>query len=134
MGRLVDLCRPTQKKYDLAVMTVLGRHLDSLVVDNEKTAIDCIEYMRVQRAGQATFIPVDVIQATAPSDRLRSLRGARLALDCITYDNAVEKAMQHACGNAVITETLAQARSICYDQGLEVKGAKLSEDTTRPPL
>lgn len=42
-GRVADLCRPTQRKYETAVATVLGRNIDAVVVDEEKTAIDCIE-------------------------------------------------------------------------------------------
>lgn len=42
-GRVIDLCKPTQAKYGLAVTTILGRNIDSVVVDNEKTAIACIE-------------------------------------------------------------------------------------------
>ncbi len=42
-GRVVDLCKPSQRKYDTAVSVVLGRNTDSVVVDEERTAIDCIE-------------------------------------------------------------------------------------------
>lgn len=42
-GRIIDLCKPTQQKYGVAVTTVLGRNIDSIVVDTEKTAISCIE-------------------------------------------------------------------------------------------
>ena len=42
-GRVVDLCKPTQRKYETAVAVVLGRNIDAIVVDEEKTAIDCIE-------------------------------------------------------------------------------------------
>jgi chromosome segregation ATPase len=42
-GRVVDLCQASQKKYETAVMTILGRNIDSIVVDNDKTAISCIE-------------------------------------------------------------------------------------------
>ncbi len=42
-GRVVDLCKPTANKYESAIMTVLGRNLDAVVVEHEKTAIDCIE-------------------------------------------------------------------------------------------
>lgn len=42
-GRVIDLCKPTAHKYEVAVMTVLGRNIDSVIVDKEKTAIDCIE-------------------------------------------------------------------------------------------
>ena len=39
----MDLCKPTQRKYEMAVSVVLGRNIDAVVVDEEKTAIDCIE-------------------------------------------------------------------------------------------
>lgn len=46
-GRVVDLCKPTSRKYEIAVSVILGRNIDALVVDTEKTAIDCIEVGRV---------------------------------------------------------------------------------------
>lgn len=42
-GRVVDLCKPTQRKYETAVSVILGRNIDAVVVDQEKTAIECIE-------------------------------------------------------------------------------------------
>ena len=44
-GRVIDLCKPTQRKYETAVSVVLGRNIDAVVVDEEKTAIDCIEVL-----------------------------------------------------------------------------------------
>ena len=44
-GKLSDLCKPTQRKYDVAVATVLGRNMDSIIVDDQKTAIECIQVM-----------------------------------------------------------------------------------------
>ncbi|QRV91164.1 structural maintenance of chromosomes protein [Ceratobasidium sp. AG-Ba] len=125
-GRVVDLCKPSQRKYEVAVATVLGRNIDSIVVDNEKTAIDCIEYMRQQRAGQATFIPLDSIQAKNINDKYRSFaRGARLAIDVIQYEPVVERAMFHACGNALVCDTMEVARYVCYEKGQEVKAVTL---------
>ncbi|KAK4689768.1 structural maintenance of chromosome 1, partial [Tremellales sp. Uapishka_1] len=125
-GRVVDLCKPVARKYDAAVMTVLGRNIDAVVVEHEKTAIDCIEYMRNQRAGQATFIPLDTIQVKPVPERLRNFaRGTRLAIDCIEYSPAVERAMQHACGSSMVCDTMDDARYVCYEKGQEVKAVTL---------
>ena len=125
-GRVVDLCKPTQRKYETAVAVVLGRNIDAIVVDEEKTAIDCIEYMRNQRAGQATFIPLDTIQVKPVNDKFRAFaKGARLAVDVITYDPAVERAMHHACGNALVCDSMEVAKYVCYEKGQEVKGQSL---------
>ncbi|CAL1698943.1 unnamed protein product [Somion occarium] len=125
-GRVIDLCKPTQRKYETAVEVVLGRNVDAIVVDEEKTAIDCIEYMRNQRAGQATFIPLDTIQVKPINDKFRSFaKGARLAVDVIQYESAVERAIHHACGNALVCDTLDVARYICYEKAQEIKAVTL---------
>ncbi|KAI0063838.1 cohesin complex subunit psm1 [Artomyces pyxidatus] len=125
-GRLVDLCKPTQRKYETAISVVFGRNIDAVVVDEEKTAIDCIDYMRNQRAGQATFIPLDSIQVKPINDKFRAFaKGARLAVDVIQYDPALERAMHHACGNALVCDTMEVARYVCYEKGQEVKAVTL---------
>ncbi|KAJ7637228.1 hypothetical protein B0H17DRAFT_1107250, partial [Mycena rosella] len=125
-GRVVDLCKPSQRKYETAVQVVLGWNIDAIVVDTEKIAIDCIEYMRNQRIGQATFIPLDTIQAKPINDKFRSFaKGARLAVDVIQYEPAVERAMHHACGNALVCDTMEVARYVCYEKGQEVKAVTL---------
>ncbi|KAG1840638.1 hypothetical protein F4604DRAFT_1832337 [Suillus subluteus] len=112
-GRVVDLCKPTQRKYETAVSVILGRNIDAVVVDEEKTAIECIDYMRTQRAGQATFLPLDTISTKPINDKFRSFaRGARLAVDVIQYEPAVERAMLHACGNALVCDTMDVARYV----------------------
>ncbi|KAJ3798658.1 condensin complex subunit SMC1 [Lentinula aff. detonsa] len=125
-GRVIDLCKPSQRKYETAVSVVLGRNIDAVVVDEEKTAIDCIEYMRNQRAGQATFIPLDTIQVKPVNDKFRSFaKGTRLAVDVIQYEPAVERAMHHACGNALVCDTMDVAKYVCYEKGQEVKAVTL---------
>ncbi|GAA5829623.1 hypothetical protein JCM5353_003102 [Sporobolomyces roseus] len=85
-GRVVDLRRPTQQKDGIVVQTVLGRNVDSIVCDTEKTAITCIEYTRDQRLGTATFLPLDTVQVKAISDKYRNFaKGARLAIDVIYF-------------------------------------------------
>lgn len=125
-GRLLDLCKPTQRKYELAIATALGRNAEAVVVNHEKTAVECIEYLRNQRAGQATFIPLDTIQTKPINDRLRSLSPqARLAIDVIQYAPVIERAVSYACGNAMICDTLDVARNICYERAQRVKAVTL---------
>jgi len=81
--------------------------------------------MRNQRAGQATFIPLDTIQVKPISDKFRAFaKGARLAVDVIQYEPAMERAIHHACGNSLVCDTMEVARYVCYEKGQEVKGAR----------
>ncbi|TKX27575.1 RecF/RecN/SMC N-terminal domain-containing protein 2 [Elsinoe australis] len=125
-GQLWSLCKPKQKKYNVAVSTVLGRHHDAIVVDTEKTAKDCIDYLKAQRAGQATFIPLDTIMHQAPDANLKGMHpGMRLAVDTFEYDSAIERAVSYACGNSIVCDTLQIARHLCYERRVDAKAVTL---------
>lgn len=125
-GRMHDLVKPKQKKFETAVSTVLGRNFDSIVVDSEKTAKDCISYLREQRAGQATFIPLDTIQVRSVNSNLKGLhKKMRLAVDTIDYDSANERAISYACGDAMVCDDLATAKYLCYERNIEAKAVTL---------
>lgn len=125
-GRIIELCKPKQKKYETAVSTIFGRHHDSIVVETEKVAKECIQYLRDQRLGQATFIPLDSIQVKAVNPNLRGLhKGMKLATDVIEYDSSVERAMSYVCGNSVVCDDLGVAKYICYQKDIGVKAVTL---------
>ncbi|UZJ52181.1 hypothetical protein CBS101457_001501 [Exobasidium rhododendri] len=126
LGRLGDLCRPTQRKYETAISTVLGRNADAIVVQTQKDATDCIQYLKDSRSFQATFIPLSSIQVKEINDRLRSIAtGARLAIDIIEFDPKLQRALQYACGNTIVCDGMALARTICYDKKQEIKAVTL---------
>lgn len=125
-GRVSDLCKPIEKRFQIAVSTVLGRNFDAIVVENEKTAIECIQYLREQRRGQATFIPLDTIQFSALNSNLKGQnRGCRMALDTINYERSLERAFSYVCGNAVICDDLSIAKTICWEKRNDVKAVTL---------
>jgi structural maintenance of chromosome 1 len=120
-GRLSDLCRPTQPKYDSAVTLVLGRNLNAIVTDNQATAMECIRYMREQRKGHANFLPLqDLITKPIPP-KYRTFQNARPAIDAISYEKDIEPALLYACGTALIAEDLTIAKHICFEKDVKVK-------------
>lgn len=122
-GRLVDLCRPSQRKYNLAVTVAAGKDMDAIVVDTKETAKECIDYLREQRVGTATFLPLDNLQVpnTDSTELLRSRVANedryRLAVDVIQVDDErMRKAVQYAVGNTVVCDDLDSARELCFDR------------------
>ncbi len=49
-GKVVELCEPVHPRYSVAVAKVLGKNLEGVVVDQEKTGRDCIQYLKEQVA------------------------------------------------------------------------------------
>ncbi|XP_078369218.1 structural maintenance of chromosomes protein 1A-like [Oculina patagonica] len=115
-GRLIDLCEPVHKKYTLAITRVLGRNMDAIVVDTEKTGKDCIQYLREQRADPEMFLPLDSIQVKPVNEKLRQIGGtAKLVIDVIKYEPAViKKALQFACANALVCDGMEEARKLAF--------------------
>ena len=124
-GRVGDLCKPKQKKFDEAVITALGRDFDSVIVDTEKTGTECVQYLKDNRSSPMTFIPLDNIKVTAPDANLKSLPKARLTIDTIDFDSSLERAMAYACGSSIVCDDLATAKHICYDRKIQVKAVTL---------
>lgn len=132
-GRLVDVCRPTQRKYEAAVTAAAGSMADAVVVDTRACAVDCIRYLRDQRLGATHFLPLDGL---APRDddedvrRLPELRRAsariRPGLDVLAYDDDVAPAVEAIFGGVVVCDSLDDAKSLCYDNDRKVKAVTLS--------
>jgi len=126
-GRVLDLCKPIQRKYDVAVSIILGRNLDAIVVDDNKTAIECIQYLKEKRIGTSTFIPLNSIQVKPINEKYRSyIKGAHLAVDVIQYDSIYEKVIQFICGNSMVCDDLSIAKEICYNRKQEIKVVTLN--------
>ena len=70
-GRLIDLCEPSHKKYQVAITKVLGKYMDAIACDSEKTAKDCIQYMKEQRIEPETFLPLDYVEVKPVNEKLR---------------------------------------------------------------
>lgn len=120
-GRVGDLCKPKQTKFEEAVVVALGRDFDSVIVDTEKTGAECVQYLKDQRCHPMTFIPLDNIKVSAVDASLKSLPKARLTIDTIEFDSSVERAMAYACGSSVICDDFATAKHIRYKRGIPVK-------------
>ncbi|KAF8689772.1 hypothetical protein AX14_003168 [Amanita brunnescens Koide BX004] len=78
--------------------------LGLVVVDEEGTPIDCIEVFR------PSLDKLPLFQVKPINDKFHSFaKGARLAADVVQYKPAVERAVRHACGNALVCDTMEVA-------------------------
>ncbi|XP_074489832.1 structural maintenance of chromosomes protein 1B [Sebastes fasciatus] len=129
-GRLSDLCSPIHKKYQLAVIKVFGRYMNAIVVSTEKVARDCISFIKEERAERETFLPIDYLDVSPLSERLREVPGAKMVTDIVQVNAAtsaaqLRKVVQFVCGNALVCETIKEARSVAFDGATRIKTVSL---------
>lgn len=120
-GLVSDLCQPKKEKYALAVSTVLGRNFDSIVVDNIAIAQECIAYLKKQRAGTASFIPLDTIDVETPTLPVSESLGCILSINAMKYDPEYERAMQYVCSDSIICNTLDIAKDLKWNKHVRSK-------------
>ncbi|KAJ3677874.1 hypothetical protein LUZ60_001677 [Juncus effusus] len=114
-GRMTELCRPSQKKYNIAVTVAMGKFMDAVVVEDENCGKECIKYLKEQRLPPQTFIPLQSIRVKPVSEKLRSLGGtARLVFDVIQFDRSLEKAVLYAVANTLVCDGLDEAKHLSW--------------------
>ncbi len=62
IGVVADIIR-VKKEYELAVETALGGSIQNIVTDNEQTAKNMIQYLKKNKYGRATFLPLTNVKA-----------------------------------------------------------------------
>lgn len=53
-----------EKKYAVAIETALGGAMQNIIVDNEDVAKRCIRFLKEQKGGRATFLPITSVKGS----------------------------------------------------------------------
>ena len=111
-GTIASLMK-VDKNYQLAIEVAAGSHLFDVVVENFDVAKYCIEYLKRERIGRATFLPLDKIKPKIVEERFLERDGViGRASDLISYDKKFEKAFQFVFGNTLVIKSLEYAKNI----------------------
>ncbi|XP_010177096.1 PREDICTED: structural maintenance of chromosomes protein 1B-like, partial [Mesitornis unicolor] len=125
-GRLLDLCHPIHKKYQLAVTKVFSKYMTAIVVATEKTARDCIQFLKQERAEPETFLALDYLDVKPINEKLREIKGAKLLVDVVqTPFPQVKRVIQFVSGNGLVCETIKEAKQIAFDGPVRLKTVAL---------
>nr|XP_005482757.1 structural maintenance of chromosomes protein 1B [Zonotrichia albicollis] len=125
-GRLLDLCHPIHKKYQLAVTKVFSKYMTAIVVATEKIARDCIRFLKQERAEPETFLALDYLDVKPINEKLREIKEAKMMVDVVQTQFApLKKVIQFVSGNALICETIKEAKHIAFDGPVRLKTVSL---------
>lgn len=72
-GVVADLIQ-VNKDYEIAIETALGGSIQNIVTDNEQTAKQMIEFLKKNRFGRATFLPLSSVNARGEFSQKEALK------------------------------------------------------------
>ena len=93
--------------YEVAIETALGFALQNIVVENETAAKAAMAFLRDERAGRATFLPLDTVKPGGFNGRLPE--GAVLASSLVTYDEKYANIVSSLLGRIVVVDDINEA-------------------------
>jgi chromosome segregation protein len=103
-------------EYRVAIEVAIGKHLEDIVVDNDRRAVDCINYLKQQKLGRATFLPLNKIKRRdlKPEQRkLLKLPGVvGLASELVKYDPKYSNAVSFVLGSTIVIDNINTAKEI----------------------
>jgi chromosome segregation protein len=113
---LVPELGKVEEEYRLALEVAAGAHMTSIVVQDETVARRAIEYLRRERLGTATFLPLSKIQGRLLSRDEESLlqEGAVIdsSLNLIKFEEKFRPIFSFIFGSTLVVKDLAAAEAV----------------------
>ena len=108
-GALAYLIQVPQQ-YEIAIDMALGAAVQNIVTDNEETAKLLINYLRENKLGRATFLPISTIRSKTLSPQEKQLHYLPgfigIASELIQYHEQFKPIIENLLGRTVIADNL----------------------------
>ncbi|CCY88689.1 chromosome partition protein Smc [Mycoplasma sp. CAG:956] len=119
--------------YMNAIETTLGASINYLVVDSETSVKQAINYLKEQRLGRATFLPLNIIKPKyLDSNIIDSLKNTSgfidTAINLVKYDKAYDNIMQNLLATTIIVKDIDALNSIAKHLNYKYKVVSLDGD------
>ncbi|MBR4627721.1 MAG: chromosome segregation protein SMC [Ruminococcus sp.] len=112
-----------EQEYAVAVETALGGAMQNIIVENEDIAKRCIRFLKEQKGGRATFLPITSVKGRELTEQgLENCEGyIAVASSIITYDAKFSGIIASLLGRIVIAEDIDSATNIAKKYGYRFK-------------
>ncbi len=104
-----------EKGYEVAIETALGFALQNIVVEDQGCARAAIGFLKEERAGRATFLPLDTVQGSRFTGHLTGT--AEVAADLVQCDARYQHIIDNLLGRIIVVEDLSEASAVAKNLG-----------------
>lgn len=123
-GVVSDLLE-VDKKYETAIEIALGGSIQNIVTRDTDTAKTCIAYLKQNKFGRATFLPMDAVKKNEGLSRPEALKEKGVlgtANTLIRFEKKYTEIFDQLLGRVVVCDNMenATALSVKYKQSLRI--------------
>lgn len=114
LGVISDLIR-LDKKYETAIEIALGGAIQNIVTDNTQTAKALIAYLKTNKFGRATFLPLDAFQKKTDfsfPDALSAKGVIGIAAELVEYEARYTNVISHLLGRTLVVDNIDHASEL----------------------
>ena len=112
--------------YQTALEIALGASSQHIIVEDENAATKAIDFLKRNRAGRATFLPLTTIKARTISSQNQDAIAASpgflgMADDLVSFDNRLEAIFKNLLATTAIFDTVEHARAAARQVRYQVR-------------
>jgi len=103
------------KEYETAIEIALGAGISNIITENEQIAKNLINYLKKNKLGRATFLPLNNIRGTKLNidNSIKSMDGyIGIASEVIEFPEKYEKAINNLLGRTIVAKDMDSALAI----------------------
>lgn len=113
-----------KREYVTAIEIALGGAMQNIVVESEDDAKVAIEYLKREKAGRATFLPLSAVSARSLDNikEISKMSGfVGVASELVSYDKKYDVCIKNLLGRVVVADTMDSAVEISKKFGYKFK-------------
>lgn len=134
LGVVSDLIQ-VEKKYEIAIETALGGSIQNIVTEDEETAKRMIAYLKQNRYGRATFLPLTSVDGRGgfkTMDALKEKGVIGLANTLVKTDAKYEGVTAYLLGRVIVAETIDDAIALARKYHYSLRIVTLEGESLSP--
>ncbi len=134
IGVVADIIH-VSKEYEIAIETALGGSISNIVTDDEQTAKNMIRFLKTNRFGRATFLPLTSIRGRRAdnADRICSEAGViGLASDLIKVERQFDNLADYLLGRVFIVDHIDNALALAKKYRYSLRIVTLEGESLNP--
>lgn len=117
------------KGFETALSVAAGGKMQAVVVDNDQVAADAISYLKKEKLGRVTFLPLTKMMGGKPRAKaIMSVKDSEgYAIDLIDFDQKYYNAFWYVLGDTLVVRDMDTARRIMGGIRIVTMGGELIE-------